>query len=46
MDDICYRENIYRTTRVNIPLSPTLANKQAIEEELNIDGGKPVLPCF
>ena len=28
------------------PLSPKLADKQAIEDELNIDGGKHVLACF
>ena len=31
---------------LNIPLSPTLADKHAIEDELKIHGGKPVLPCF
>ena len=33
----------YRTTN---PFSPKLVDKQAIEDELNIDGGKHVLPCF
>ena len=28
------------------PLCPKLADKQAIEDELNIDGGKHVLACF
>ena len=31
---------------LNIPLSPTLADKHAIEDELKIHGGKPVLPYF
>ena len=31
---------------LKIPLSPTLANKQATENELNIDGEKHVLACF
>ena len=31
---------------LNNPLSPKLADKQAIEDELNIDGGKYVLACF
>ena len=31
---------------LNNPLNPKLANKQAIEDELNIDGGKHILACF
>ena len=31
---------------LNNPLSPKLANKQAIEDELNIDGDKHVLACY
>ena len=31
---------------LNNTLSLKLANKQAIEDELNIDGGKHVLACF
>ena len=31
---------------MNNPLSPKRADKQAIEDELNIDGGKRVLACF
>ena len=31
---------------LNIPLSPKLAYIQAIEDELNIGGGKQVLACF
>ena len=42
-DDMCYLENICRTEQ---PLSPKRADKQAIEDELNIDGGKRVLACF
>ena len=44
MDDIYYWENInlQNYTCVNIPLSPA----PAIEDELNIDGAKSVLPCF
>ena len=34
-------ENICRTEQ-----SPKLADKQAIEDELNIDGGKHVLACL
>ena len=30
----------------NNPLSPKLADKQAIEDELNINGGKHALACF
>ena len=33
-------------TELNIPLSPKLANKKAIEYEFNIDGNKHVLACF
>jgi len=31
---------------LNNTLSPKLANKQAIEDKLNISGGKHVLACF
>ena len=31
---------------LNNPLSPKLADKQAIEDKLNIDGDKHVLACF
>ena len=31
---------------LNNPLSPKLADKHAIEDELNIDGGKHLLACF
>ena len=31
---------------LNNYLSPKLANEQAIEDELNIDGGKHDLACF
>ena len=31
---------------LNNPLSLKLTDKQAIEDELNIDGGKHVLACF
>ena len=31
---------------LNKPLSRKLPDKQAIEDELDIDGGKPVLACF
>ena len=31
---------------LNNPLSPKLAYKQAIEDDLNIDGNKHVLACF
>ena len=33
-------------TGLNNPLSPKIANKQAIEDELNIDRGRHVLACF
>ena len=42
-DDICCLENV---CELNKPLSPKLPDKQAIEDELDIDGGKPVLACF
>ena len=34
------------SAELNIPLSCRLAVKQAIENELNIDGEKHVLACF
>ena len=38
---------IWRTfVELNNPCSPKLADKRAIEDELNIDGGKYVLVCF
>ena len=44
------RKNIARTARIfaelNNPLSPKIADKQAIEDKLNIDGNKHVLACF
>ena len=42
-DDEVAEYSQYRTTN---PLSPKLVDKQAIEDELNIDGGKHVLACF
>ena len=44
-DDICHLENICRNE--HYPLSPRkLVDKQAIEDELNIDGVKHALACF
>ena len=44
------RQNTSASWRIfavlNNPFSPNLANKQAIEDELNFDGGKNVLACF
>ena len=42
-DDICYLENIFSTEQLFIF---KLADKQATEDELNIDEGKHVLACF
>ena len=36
----------YYFAALNNPFSPKLANKQAIEDELNIDGGTHVLLLF
>ena len=33
-------------TVLNNPLSPKRGDKQTIEDELNIDGGRHVLVCF
>ena len=38
--------NLYYFAVLNNRLSPKRADKQAIEDELNIDGGKHDLACF
>ena len=41
-----HSKNSTNIAELNNSLSPKIADKQAIEDKLNIDGNKHVLACF